>query len=66
MDFRKQNYRLGDANADGTINILDKTIIQYYLDYYTSLDNRQMFLADIDQDGEVTLFDVSQIEAIYS
>lgn len=25
-----------------------------------------MFLADIDQDGEVTLFDVSQIEAIYS
>ena len=63
--LEKQNYRLGDANADGVINELDKTLVQSYLANSVTLDNKQMFLADVDRDGTVSIIDAYYIEIIY-
>lgn len=62
--LEKQNYRLGDANTDGNMNVFDKTTVQSYLAHSISLDNKQVFLADVNGDGVISVLDVTSIEQI--
>lgn len=64
--LEKQNYRLGDVNLDGTIDSNDKMLVQSYLDNTNSLNNKQLFLADVDSDGVITIIDTLQVEMMYS
>lgn len=51
------NYRLGDVNMDGVINLLDARLINAYLSGDASLTSEQLKLADVDGNGQVQLAD---------
>lgn len=73
----KVNYLFGDVNMDGdlepgeddineegeeiTLPGLDQIYVQNYLSGAVSMNNLQKFLADIDKDGIVSIFDASII-----
>lgn len=59
----------GDINADGEIDINDASIIQRYVAYIEDLSVEQMEWADFDEDGFVTISDVTTLQsflAIYN
>lgn len=56
-------YRVGDANMDGKINILDATAIQKYI--VKIIDAGPSFstaLADMDGNGKITIYDATKIQ----
>ena len=74
--LEKVNYLCGDANMDGALETggttdvdgttvtlpgLDKIYIQNYLTGSVSMNNIQLFLADINKDGVVTNLDAELI-----
>lgn len=62
--LEKNNYRKGDVNMDGVLNILDATVLQQYLLNSTSFNSLQFFLADINSDGIISILDVTEIQKI--
>lgn len=55
---------LGDADANGRVDIRDTTMIQRFAAQIESLDARQLAAADVDGDGNVTVNDATEIQKI--
>jgi hypothetical protein len=60
--FDKVNYLKGDANTDGTIDIIDASYASYIISNSISENNIQRFLADCNNNGSVDLDDVYLIQ----
>lgn len=61
------NYRQGDANMDGLLDINDATLIQQTIvnsSGTNAFSNQQAFLSDVNYDGSVNIKDASLIEKI--
>jgi len=54
--------RIGDADLDGEVTIIDATLIQRYLACLDDMDRIQRYLADTDGDGEITILDATAIQ----
>ena len=54
--------RYGDANFDFEIDITDATYIQLYLVDYETMDRGQYELADVDDDGEISILDATMVQ----
>ncbi len=55
------NYKLGDANRDGKVNVFDMTVIQRYAAEFIKMDKKQLEISDMNQDGIVNIFDATAI-----
>ncbi|MGN0450088.1 MAG: leucine-rich repeat protein [Ruminococcus sp.] len=53
---------IGDVNGDGSVTVLDATMLQKYIAGLTSLSDEQLTLADTNGDGSVTILDATQIQ----
>lgn len=58
------NYKTGDVNRDGSLDIIDVTLIQKYLVNLISFDDEQLSLADVDNNGSVKIQDATRIQYI--
>lgn len=56
------NYKNGDVNLDGKVNIADATEIQKYGIDKVTLNETQLKLADANQDGRVNIMDATEIQ----
>lgn len=56
------NALLGDANADGSVNINDVTAVQRYLAELDTLEGIYLHAADANQDGTVDIADATAIQ----
>ncbi|MBQ1436858.1 MAG: dockerin type I repeat-containing protein, partial [Ruminococcus sp.] len=56
------SFVMGDANGDDVMDIKDVTAIQYHLAGIKSLSSVGMIVADIDEDGEVTVNDATKLQ----
>ena len=54
--------KIGDVDLDGTVAILDATVIQRYLAGITEIDRIQQYLADTDGDGDLSILDATAIQ----
>lgn len=52
----------GDVNCDDVVNVFDVTCIQMYLADFEKMDKRHQKIADVDNDGEITIFDATLIQ----
>lgn len=57
-----QNYRLGDVNLDGKLNIRDATKIQKFIAKLESFVVLQNNVADYDSDGTINIKDATRIQ----
>lgn len=57
-------YLKGDVNRNGIITSADYGAILNYINYDYELDNAEMYLADMDGDGALTVADVNAVAAI--
>ena len=55
-------YLLGDANLDGTVDIIDATWIQRYDARMIKLSDRALLLADVDQSNDVSIIDATLLQ----
>ena len=53
-----QNYKLGDVNLDGEVNILDVRLINNYIIGLEDFDTVQKILADVNKDGKINANDL--------
>lgn len=60
------NYRIGDANNDGTIDNNDVTVVQSYDAGLVTLNNLQKYLSDVNKNDSVDLGDAYGILQIIS
>lgn len=54
--------RYGDANFDFEIDVTDATYIQLYLVDYETMDRGQYELADVDDDGGISILDATMVQ----
>jgi hypothetical protein len=67
--LEKVNYRRGDANADGQLNMNDVSFLQQKLASSSglgSMTNAQRFLADANYDTQILITDVTKVQRILS
>ena len=50
----RQNYRFGDVNSDGVVNILDLTLVAQHLGVLNPINRR----ADVNKDGVINILDL--------
>ncbi|MGN1139541.1 MAG: dockerin type I domain-containing protein, partial [Ruminococcus sp.] len=55
-------YRLGDANTDGSVDVMDATTIQQIAAVLVTPTDDQLYLADVTGDGEVDIRDATLIQ----
>lgn len=55
-------YRVGDADLDFEVSILDATLIQLSVAQLSELDYLQSQTADVDGDGEISVLDATTIQ----
>ncbi len=53
---------MGDCDLDGSVTVLDATIIQHHLASITNLSDEGMAVADVDYDNFVTIVDATKIQ----
>lgn len=58
----KPEQIIGDVNDDGSVTVLDATMLQKYIAGLVSLSNEQLTLADTNGDGSVTVLDATEIQ----
>lgn len=58
----KPEQIIGDVNDDGSVTVLDATMLQKYISGLVSLSNEQLALADTNGDGSVTVLDATGIQ----
>ena len=58
----KPEQIIGDVNDDGSVTVLDATMLQKYIAGLVSLSNEQLALADTNGDGSVTVLDATEIQ----
>ena len=56
------DWKPGDANLDGNVDITDVSTIQRYDVNMISLSDTAMKLADVDRDGAVTILDATWLQ----
>lgn len=56
------NYKIGDVNMDGNIDISDATCVQKIITGIIKPTAQQNYLADYNQDGDITVVDATQIQ----
>ncbi len=54
----------GDADLDGTLSVLDASLIQMFLVGHKTIEGDALIAADADLDGEITVLDASLIQMI--
>lgn len=54
----------GDADLDGTLSVLDASLIQMFLVGHKTIEGDALIAADADLDGEITILDASLIQMI--
>lgn len=59
--FKAINFKLGDANLDGTVDVFDAIYVSKYTTNNVQLSNVQLALADYNKDGQVDVFDANAI-----
>ena len=62
LEINNTTPLLGDANLDGTVNILDATEIQRFMAELCTMTDEQKALADVDHDGSITVLDATVIQ----
>ncbi len=62
LPSKKSEVICGDVNLDGTIDILDAYMLQNYISEFEELTDAQLFAADANNDGEVTVDDALYIQ----
>ncbi|MBQ3284774.1 MAG: CHAP domain-containing protein [Ruminococcus sp.] len=55
-------YLVGDVDMDGTVSIIDVTLIQRYLAGAKELTPEQLMYADVDDSGEVEIVDATVLQ----
>ena len=60
--FWPSDMNYGDVNDNGSINIIDVTIVQLFLADVITMDRGQIEVSDVDDDGEVTILDATMIQ----
>ena len=66
IDFKvRDTYLLGDADGDGSVTIIDATIIQRILARLSSVENAQQ-RGDIDESGDLGMTDVTLLQRYLS
>lgn len=59
---KNDNIMKGDVDLDGTISVIDATLVQKYIVKLSELDNTQLFNAECDGDGTITIADATKIQ----
>lgn len=54
-------YYLGDVNGDGTVDVIDATLLQRHLAFITISSEYDIMHGDVDSDGSVSIIDVTFI-----
>ena len=63
VNFEPNNtYKIGDANGDEKVTVVDITVIQKYLANRLQLSNEQLIACDVNKDGVVTIEDATLIQ----
>ncbi len=57
-----EQYIIGDANGDKTVDILDAAMIQKYTVDKVKFNDKQMYVADVNNDGTVDVLDAAMIQ----
>lgn len=58
-EITKDSYSIGDINMDNSIDIIDYTTLNNYINNKTNLDDYQLILADINNDNSVDIIDAN-------
>ena len=58
------NYKNGDMNVDGDIDVTDATIIEKYLANTITLSNAQQLLGDANYDGRISIQDATYVRKL--
>ncbi len=58
----KSSAVIGDISGDGTVTVLDATMLQKYLAGLASFSNEQLAVADTNGDGKITVIDATAIQ----
>ena len=53
---------IGDANLDGSVNILDATLLQMHIARLATLDENNLKVADTNKDGSVNILDATLLQ----
>lgn len=64
--LERVDYRKGDVNMDGDLNISDVTMIQKIIVELVTADNIQNYLADYNRNGEVEVSDATELQKMIS
>ena len=59
-------FMLGDVNGDGTVNVLDVTLLEKYLSKEVNLSSDQLKSADVNQDGIIDIKDLTSLKQMTS
>lgn len=61
------NTVMGDVDSGGELDVLDATLIQYYIARLEDLNGTQVASADVNFDGEITIMDayISQLKIVH-
>lgn len=60
--YNDTEFYLGDVNNDGTVNVLDATVIQKYCVGKATFDDELLTIADVNGDGNVNVSDATLIQ----
>ncbi len=56
--------KTGDSNGDGSVTVMDATLIQYYVAELISESEVDLKAADTDGDGAITILDATRIQLV--
>lgn len=56
--------KTGDSNGDGSVTVMDATLIQYYVAELISESEVDLTAADTDKDGAITVLDATRIQLV--
>ena len=62
--YTDKNYKIGDVNLDGAVNIMDVTYLQLYIASAHDLNKTAKKLSDVNGSGDINIMDATQIQII--
>lgn len=62
--LEKNNYRIGDVDMNGVLNINDATTLHQYSLKIITFNSLQVSLSDVNNDGRINILDVTAIQKI--
>lgn len=58
-ELKEDVFKIGDINRDNSIDIVDFTTLQNYIDNKIELDDYQKILADVNKDNSIDIIDTN-------